>query len=285
MQSFDYARPSSLADASELLVRRGDDAAALAGGTDLIVQMEKGARAPALVVDLKRVADLGDGIERRDGALRIGALACLEDVARDARVREGFPALAEAAGVIGSVQIRNRATLAGNICNASPAADTAPPLLVYGAQVNLFGPRGRRSVPIEEFFLGPGRTALEAGELTESVDLPLPNGPTGSAFCRLARRRGMDLASVNVACRLSAAGELRLAFGAAGPTPILVQDEGEVFLKDEATDALGARLEQMAEATRPISDVRAGEDYRRAMLRVLSRRALNTARRRLPESE
>lgn len=284
MQPFDYVRPHSLAETADLLSSHAEEAALLAGGTDLIVQMEKGARNPAVVIDLKQVAELAGGTEVDDAVLRVGALTDLTEIENHEGTRKSFPALAEAAGVIGSVQIRNRATLVGNICNASPAADTAPPLLVYGARVNVFGPQGRRTVPIDEFFLGPGRTALGPGELVESLDLPVPKEPTGSAFCRLARRRGMDLASASVACRLTGSGELRLAFGAAGPTPILVEDEDEVFLRGTSSDELSARLESLARCARPITDVRAGEDYRRAMLPVLSRRALETARELLNET-
>jgi len=285
MQPFEYARPQSLGEATELLLSHGEGAALLAGGTDLIVQMQKGIRTPAIVIDLKHVSELHAGVEIADRRIRVGALTRLAEIEDHESIPAFFPALAEAARVIGSVQIRNRATLVGNICNASPAADTAPPLLVYGARVNVFGPRGRRAVPLDEFFRGPGRTALEAGELVESVDIPPPDGASGSAFSRLARRRGMDLASVSVACRLSGSGELRLAFGAVGPTPILVTDEAEVFLDDEPCEAIDARLADMARHARPISDVRAGEDYRRAMVLVLSRRALETARRRLQGSE
>ncbi|MFO7958851.1 MAG: xanthine dehydrogenase family protein subunit M [Candidatus Brocadiia bacterium] len=284
MQPFDYVRPHSLAEATDLLSSHAEEAALLAGGTDLIVQMEKGARKPAVVIDLKHVAELAKDIDVHDGQLRVGALVSLSDAEKNENIRGLFPALAEAARVIGSVQIRNRATLVGNICNASPAADTAPPLLVYDARVNVFGPQGRRTVPIDEFFLGPGLTALEPGELVESVDLPSPNEPTSSAFCRLARRRGMDLASVSVACRVTASGELRLAFGAAGPTPILVKEEDAAFLRGASSDRLNARLKRLAESARPISDVRAGEDYRRAMLPVLSRRALEAARELLKET-
>lgn len=285
MQPFEYARPHSLQEAAELLHSHTDDAAVLAGGTDLIVQMQKGVRTPAVVIDLKHVVELDADIEPDDGRLRVGAKACLADIESHPEVRKRFPALAEAVGVIGSVQIRNRATLVGNICNASPAADTAPPLLVYEARVNVFGPEGRHAVPMDHFFAGPGRTVLGDGELVESVDLPLPNEANGSAFHRLARRRGMDLASVSVACCLSASGHLRLAFGAAGPTPILVTDQARVFLEEGPCRAAEERLDELARSAQPISDVRAGEDYRRAMVCVLSHRCLRTARRRMEDSE
>ena len=152
-----------------------------------------------------------------------------------------LPALVEAARAIGSVQIRNRATLAGNICNASPAADTAPPLLVYGARVNVVGPGGRRTVPIGAFFVGPGKTALARGEIVESIEVPYPGAGTGSAFERLARRRGMDLALVSVACLAGPGGQVRFGFGAVGPTPILVAGECSPDAPDDVLAQLAAR--------------------------------------------
>ena len=277
MRSFDYARPHTLEEALDLLAAHGEGAAPLAGGTDLMVQMSKGVRAPDVVVDLKRVAGLSARIEDRSSHLRVGALACLADLVADRAACARLPALVGAARAIGSVQIRNRATLAGNICNASPAADTAPPLLVYGARVNVVGPGGRRTLPIGEFFIGPGRTALARGEIVETIDVPYPGAGTGSAFERLARRRGMDLALVSVACLAGPAERVRFAFGAVAPTPILV--DGEC-----APDAPDAILEQLAARTTPITDIRAGEDYHRAMVLVLMRRALRAARRRLTES-
>ena len=276
MRSFDYVRPRTLAEALELLAAHGERAALLAGGTDLVVQVGKGVRAPDVVVDLKRVAGLSARIEDRTTHLRIGALACLADLVADEAACARLPALIEAARAIGSVQIRNRATVAGNICNASPAADTAPPLLVYGARVNVVGPDGRRTAPIEEFFIGPGRTALARGEIVESVEVSYPEAGTGSAFERLARRRGMDLALVSVACLAGPGGRVRFGLGAVGPTPILVTADVAPEPSDDVLMRLAAR------AT-PISDIRAGEDYRRAMVLVLMRRTLQTALHRMKE--
>ncbi|MHC4712424.1 MAG: FAD binding domain-containing protein [Planctomycetota bacterium] len=269
MRHFNYVRPQSLQEASQLLSVHAGRAALLSGGTDLVVQMGKGMRSPEVVIDLKRVADLSDRIEETPSAVCVGALARLADLVADRAVGARFPALLEAARAIGSVQIRNRATLAGNICNASPAADTAAPLLVYGARVNLVGIAGRRTVAIEHFFLAPGKTALALGEIVESVDLPYPDAGAGSAFERLARRGAMDVASVSVACLLSQSGRVRLGFGAVGSTPILAEGE--------AADI----WETVDECVQPVSDIRAGADYRRAMVLALGRRALKRARERV----
>jgi carbon-monoxide dehydrogenase medium subunit len=193
-------------------------------------------------------------------------------------MRHHFPALVEAARVVGSVQIRNRATLAGNICNASPAADTAPPLLIFEAVVNLFSKAGRRAVPIAEFLTGPGRTVLERGEIVESIDLPLPPRPSGAAFGRVTRRYGVDLATINLCCLVTASGQARLAYGAAGPRPFLVRDESGVLTNpDGDPGAWDPVLRRLLEQASPISDVRSSRDYRQAMLLVMSRRALRAA--------
>ena len=203
MRPFAYERPTRLADAVALLAEHGPDARLLAGGTDLIIRLRDGSIAPRFVVDVKRIGELDDTISEVDGALRIGARTVMTAIAADERVRRDYPALAEAASVVGSVQIRNRATLAGNICNASPAADTAPALLVYGARVVVAGPAGTRTIPIDDVFVRSGVTTLERGELLLAVELPRPPGPRGSVHLRRTRRRGHDLASVTLTCAVT----------------------------------------------------------------------------------
>ena len=244
------------------------DVRILAGGTDLMVRLRSGRFRPNAVVDVKRVSGWSSQIVETEGVLRVGAGVTMTDLVSAPSVQQHFPALVEAASVVGSVQIRNRATLAGNICNASPAADTAPPLLVYGAVVNVASRAGERQIPLSEFFLGPGRTALAAGELVESIDLPIPVEAAGSAFQRITRRRGVDLATANLSCSVNRAGEVQMAFGAAAPIPLLVT--GTV-----------ASLEEMTAQARPISDVRGGAAYRQAMLLVMARRALEVSLGRL----
>ena len=161
MQTFAYERPATLAEAVALLDAHGPDARVLAGGTDLVIRLRDGSARPRVVIDVKRIAELSPEIREHDGIVTIGATTVMTDLAESKLVRRLFEALAEAAAVVGSVQIRNRATLAGNICNASPAADTAPPLLVYGAVVVAAGPQGTRRIPISEFFVRSGVTALE----------------------------------------------------------------------------------------------------------------------------
>jgi CO/xanthine dehydrogenase FAD-binding subunit len=286
MNSFTYARPDTLSEALVLVEEYGPKATILSGGTDVVVRLRTGRVLPAIVIDLKRVPALRADIIQTDTCLRVGARAVMTDLVADTRVRSRFPALAEAAHEVGSVQIRNRATLAGNICNASPAADTAPALLVYGAVVNLVRSAGTRSIPLDHFFKGPGRTAIERGELVESIDLPFAKQRQGAAFARATRRRGVDLATVNVACMVQASGKTLLAYGAVAPQPLLVTDDsGKLADANCREEEKNIILENLTSHATPISDVRASDVYRRALLRIMSRRVLDTAIARLQSAE
>jgi len=282
MRPFAYARPATLSEASALLDEHGPMAAVLAGGTDLVVALRSGAIAPQVVVDVKRVAELAPGVTMDGVRLRIGATTVMADVERDQRVRAAFPALADAAATVGSVQIRNRATVVGNICHASPAADTVPALLIYGAELNISSARGARRLPLSEFLVGPGRTALERGELVTSIDLPV--GPPGhaEAFGKVTRRRGVDLATVNLACMVDARGRTQFACGAVGPRAFLVADESGVLADPSAEEAARQQvLGDLLSHASPISDVRASREYREAMLHVMSLRLLRICLSRL----
>lgn len=287
MQPFAYARPATVAEAVALLEEHGPDARVLAGGTDLIIRLRDGSARPTVVIDVKRIAELDPAIRAVDGCLRIGATTVMTDIVADERVQRLFPALAEAAAVVGSVQIRNRATLAGNLCNASPAADTAPALLVFGASIVAVGPAGTRRIPLTEFFVRSGQTTLARGELVTAIELPLPERPTGSAHVRRTRRRGHDLASVTLAAAVDNTGLTRLAYGSVGPRPILVSDEHGVLADRNASDAARtAVLERLlAEASPSPRSMRASPEYRLAMLRVLAVRAVRAAIDRLATLE
>lgn len=271
-RSFEYMRPAGLAEVFEVL--SSPEAVCLSGGTDLLVGIKHRKIRPGVVVDLKSVEEIPDTIESDDGVIMIGARVVMSTIVADPHINTHFPVLARAASVVGSVQIRNRATLAGNLCNASPAADTAPALLAHGAQVVVSGIGGQRSISLDRFFLAPGKTALERGEVVTAVEVPVPESRTGSAFSRVTRRRGVDLASVSVACVVDTNGDVRFGFGAVGPTPLLATARVEDLADENGWD----RLLSIAS---PISDVRAGADYRRAMLGVHSRRALESARAQL----
>ena len=277
MTTFQYLRPGSLEELFAMMATHGSNARLLAGGTDLLVRMRKGSSPAQTIIDLKRITALRSDVTRTASGIRIGARAVMTDIINDHMVQRHFLALREAALVVGSVQIRNRATLSGNVCNASPAADTAPALLAYGARINLIGASGARQIAIDQFFSGPGRTILASGEIVESIDLALPAEDTGAAFERLTRQHGVDLAIVSVCCVVSRTSA-RFGLGAVGPRPLVVEDESGI-LSDERSDPASrdATLRQLLAAATPISDLRAHDDYRSAMLHVLARRALSAA--------
>ncbi len=285
MRAFAYERPTRLDDAVALLARHGPDARLLAGGTDLIIRIRDGSARPPVVVDVKGIAELDGEIRAVDGGLIIGARTTMTDIAADERIRRDYRALAEAASVVGSVQIRNRATLAGNVANASPAADTAPALLVYRATVVAAGPTGTRRIPIDEFFVRSGVTTLTPDELVTAIELPAPHGPRAAVHVRRTRRRGHDLASVTLACAIGPDGVTRLAYGSLGPRPLLVADETGLLADPAAADlAKMQRLEALfVDASPSARSMRASPEYRLAMLHVLGLRAVATAIERLAE--
>jgi len=278
MKSFQYLRPESVDEALAILDRFGAGARPLLGGTDIMVRIQKGQEEPDAVVDLKRVQDISASIEVDSRVTTVGAQVVLSDLVRNEYIQKYYPALVEAASIVGSIQIRNRATLVGNICNASPAADTVPALMIYRAAVTVAGTDGQRSVPLEEFFIGPGKTVCSPSELVVAVQIPIPRQPFGSAFGRLTRRRGVDLATINMACSIDAEGVTTFVFGAVGPTAIFARDEtGNLARRDLPEAQREEILKSLIHRTSPISDVRSGKDYRQAMLRTIGRRILYQA--------
>lgn len=286
MRTFAWARPDTLADAVALLAAHGAGARPIAGGTDLVIRLRDGSIRPDVVVDVKRIRELDASIRESDGSVVIGALAVMTDIATHPLVRRHFPALAEAALVVGAVQIRNRATLAGNLCNASPAADTAPALLVYDASVVAAGPAGERRIPVGALWVRSGVTTLAPGELVTAIELPIPGVLQGSAHLRRTRRRGHDLAAVTLACSVDERGTTRIAYGSVGPRPVLAGiDDGAL---GDPSAPQTARLEALdrlfAGASPSPTSMRAGPDYRLAMLRVLGLRGAELAVARLAEA-
>jgi len=293
MLRFEYLRPATLSELFEQLQHYGPTARILAGGTDLLVRLQHASNGVVpvptgnggqelnqvrAVIDIKRLEEIPASIRREKQHLIIGARAVMTDIAGQSDVQKFFPALVDAVRVVGSIQIRNRATIAGNICNASPAADTIPALLAFDAVVVLRGPSGERRVPLRDFFLGPGRTVRETAEVVISVELPLPVVAVGSAFGRVTRRKGVDLATINLACALYENGRALFGYGAVGPTPILAVDESGRLCDPSVGDPeREEHLAKLIERATPISDVRSGEDYRRAMLLTMTRRIHRTA--------
>jgi len=278
MSVFEYHRPQSLEEALRLKAERSE-AAFIAGGTDLMVQMREGRRAPAALISLRGVPDMS-GVDQGPPA-RIGALTRVADLVESPLLSARYAAIVDGARSFGSVQIRNAATLGGNLCNASPAADLAPPLLVHGATVDVRSPKGERALPLEALVTGPGQTALAGDEVVGGVTLAeAPNG-SGSAFVRKTRI-AMDIALVSAAAWMRVEGgrcvEARLAAGAVAPTPVRLAGV-EAALRDRPLDedALAEVRRLAPEEVSPISDVRASADYRRHLVSVLAVRAIRRA--------
>ena len=281
VKDFTYLEPSSIQQALEWLNTHRGRARILAGGTDLYLRLRKGVFLPDYVIDLKRVPRLDYITPNRGGGVQIGPTTLQDDIARSSLMQQLYPALAEAAGWVGAIQTRNRATVVGNLCNASPAADTAPALLSYGAQVNIASVQGERTIALEEFFVGPGKTALQDNELVAEIRLPAPEPHTGAAFFRRTRT-AMDIAVVCGAAMLQLTNgtcqNARIALGAVGPIPLRAT-RAEAALRGQAlTDQVVEHASRIAsEEARPIDDVRSTAEYRREIVRVLTRRGLSQA--------
>ena len=283
MHPFQYLAPTSVAEAVDALARYGDRARALAGGTDVLVQTRTGRFDLDAVVDVKRVPELTALTLGEDG-LSIGAAVPCYRVYEDAEIAGLYPGVIDAASLIGGIQIQSRASLGGNLCNASPSADGICPLIVHYGQAHSAGPNGRRSTPVEEFCVAPGRTVLESGEFLVSIELPRPAAGFGAAYQRFIPRNEMDIAVVGVgsSLTLNAAGDrieaARVALAAVGPTPILATEAGDSLVgKQPNLDAFREAGELAADAARPISDMRGDVAFRKELVRVLTRRTLTTA--------
>lgn len=270
-----YRRPASLDAVLDALGEAGTNGRILVGGTDLLVGVRRNPTESLVLIDLKGADDLPPAVEITDDGARIGPTATMSDLVATPEIVEWFPSLVSAANVVGSVAIRNRATLVGNICNASPACDTAPSLLLHNATVTIRGTDGERVVPIGDFFEGPGKTACAPGELVTRIDIPRPPDGYRSAFQRLTRRRGVDLATVSAAAGVAADGVVAVALGAVAPTPVMAEASQPIDVTD--ADAVQQLAEQLTDIASPISDVRATKEYRRAMTTVLTTRAITAA--------
>ena len=281
LQGFEYAEPTSLEEAFAIL-GRNEGARILAGGTDLVLGMRERKFEPRVVVNIKRIPSL-DRMKIDDhGGLRIGALVTINAIDSSDRVRTTFPILASAAHSLGSYQIRNRATVGGNLCNASPAADTAPPLIALGAVAKIAGPREERIVKLEDFFVGPGRTALSKDEILVEIDVPNPPRGSYGAYLKHGPRNAMDIATVNAALMCTLSGhkceDARIVLGSVAPTPMRAR-KAEKAIRGKPTDENTVRkaAELASEECSPISDVRASAEYRRAMVKAVVRRLFRDA--------
>jgi carbon-monoxide dehydrogenase medium subunit len=281
LRRFELALPENVNDCLKVLAAHGAGARLVAGGTDLLPQMKNGLVKPACVVDLSGVAPL-HALTCDASGLRIGAAVTARAVELDARVRATYPAVAEAAALIGSVQVRNLATVAGNLCNAAPSADMAPPLLALDAEAVIAGPGGTRRVPLTAFFTDVRRTVLGPGELLLEIAVPPPGPRSGGNYLRHTPRRELDIAVVGVASQIALSdgvcAKARIALAAVAPTPLRATAAEGALEGQALTPATIERASRLAvEATHPISDQRGSAEFRRHLVQVLTRRTLTTA--------
>jgi carbon-monoxide dehydrogenase medium subunit len=281
MKNFEYQKVFTLDEAFLLLETHGTGASILAGGTDLLVRIRHEILDPKILIDLKGVPGLDEIWYDAPTGLRLGALTSIHSLETSPLVKEKFEVISQAASSLGSYQVRCRATLGGNLCNASPAADMIPALISLGAEAKLSCKNGDRFLPLEDFFAGPGRNSLRPGEILIEVQVPNPPALTGFHYTKHSIRKAMDLAVVGVAVALSLdpgrdrCAEAKIVLGAVGPIPMRAS-RAEKFLREEK---LGEKVIAQAalissEEARPITDIRASREYRREMIRVLTYRAL-----------
>jgi carbon-monoxide dehydrogenase medium subunit len=278
---FNYYEPKSVEQAVSLLSKHRGEAKVIAGGTDLLVRIRNGDTPPRHLISLRRISRLQGIRHESNRKLTIGACTTIRTIEKSPLIQSTFKPLAEASSRLGSIQIRNLATLGGNLCNAAPSADCAPPLLVLDARVSIAGPEGRREEMLKDLFTGPGSTGLKQDEILTEVHVPLPEGTGAGTYLKLSRRREMDLAVVGVAAMVIVNGgdgmctKARIALGAVAPTPFrAIQAEMSLTGKRPDKPLLEEVAHLAAEATQPITDVRASAEYRKLMARVFVQRGL-----------
>lgn len=283
-----YESPDTLEAASKLLASASGDARVLAGGTDLLVQLRAEILSPALIVDIKKIAETRT-IKEENGGFRIGAAVTGAELKEHPKLKSTWPGLVEAANLIGSTQVQGRASMGGNLCNGSPAADSVPGLIAAGAVASVVGPKGRRDIKVEDVMLAPRKLALEKGEIIASFFVPARPAKTGDAYLRFIPRTEMDIAVVGCGVSLTLDGSgtctaARVSLGAVAPRPLLVADAAKALIGTKVDEAA---LEKCAAACRaacnPIDDKRGTKEFRVDVAGVLAKRtaliALERARK------
>lgn len=277
-----YIRPSTLEDAVGLLAEASGKAAVLAGGSDLLVRMKGGFVEPELIIDIKAIDALRH-ITESDEDFVIGAAVPCAVLSENAALRGAWPGVVEGANLIGSKQVQGRCTIVGNLCNASPAADSVPPLVAAGAKALIRGPAGSRTIAVEMVANGPGRTSLAPGEIIEAILLDRRQPRSGDAYQRFTPRTEMDIAVVSAAVNLTLNDQgvvqsARVALGAAAPTVLLVEEAAKILVGSRVDDrALDRLAEACSGACRPIDDKRGTVEFRRKVAGVLAKRVALTA--------
>ena len=284
MQAFNYVAAQSVDEVIKLLAEKGDTARVMSGGTDLLVALREGRRKAELVIDVKRVKETTELTYDAQRGLTLGAAVPCHRIYDDKALAKAYPGLIDSASLIGGVQIQGRASIGGNLCNASPAADSIPALIVHSVICHIAGPNGQRQVPVEDFCVAPGRTVLQNGEFLVALSFPAPKPGFGAAYLRFIPRNEMDIAVVGVGASVqldesrTKIVSARIALGAVAPKPLFIPAAGEALagkaISDEAI-AEAARLAQAA-AT-PITDMRGTAEYRKHLSAVLTGRALRKA--------
>lgn len=285
LPKFEYFAPKTLEAALSLLNEQGEGAHVMAGGTDVIVKMTHGRLKPKAIIALKEIDGLNEIRFSADEGLTIGATARLAEVTSHPDVLNHYPALAHAVQCMANVEVRNMGTVVGNLCNAAPSADSAPPLMVMGAEVALASLKGTRRLPLADFFKGPGITAMERCEIMTSVHVPIPSSKSGASYKRISARCGVDIAAVCVGVMAQFNGkgctQARIVLGAVAPIPLrAIGTENLVQGKGWTPELINQAGEKAAEEAKPISDVRASAEWRKKMVAVLTQRALEEAHER-----
>lgn len=283
-EPFEFYQPATIQEASRLVKENGAGGRFLAGGTDLLIAMKEKGLLPRYIVDLKRVPGLTGIRENNDGSITLGALTTMREIETSPLITKKYPFLAQSAAEVGSIQIRNRATIGGNMANATPSADTAPALIAVNASAKIAGPNGERSIALDEFFKGPGQTVMSADEILTEIIIPKTGARLVGEYIKFSPREMMDLAYVGVAVAYNLGEKdkkcdgVRIVLGAVAPTPIRAKRAEAALEGQVLTEALAEKASQIAaEESKPISDVRSSADYRRAMVGAMTKRALLNA--------
>ena len=283
-EPFEFYQPASLQEASRLLKENGPGGRFLAGGTDLVIAMKEKGLVPKYIVDLKRISGLSGIREQGDGSITIGALTTMRETETSPLITRKYPFLSQSAAEVGSIQIRNRATVGGNMANATPSADGAPALIALNATAKITGANGDRTAALEEFFRGPGQTVMTSDEILTEITIPKTGPRLVGEYIKFSPREMMDLAYVGVAVTYNLGGsdrkceDVRIVLGAVAPTPIRAKRAEAALEGQVLTEALAEKVGQIAaEEAKPISDVRSSADYRRAMVGAMTMRALLNA--------
>ncbi len=285
MHSFDYQKPVNLKDALSLRSKWGKSSSLLLGGTDLLLAIDGETLKPDLIIDLKGISELGKIIESAD-SIAIGAAVTYAALINSPIIKNNYPVIWESSRLVASTGVRNSATLAGNICNAVPSAESSTPLLVRNAVVHIASAEEKRSVPITDFFTGPRKTVVKENEIVTSVSIPSEMGKIGESYIKLGRYRGEDIAQVGVSVFVDAGFNYRIAYAAVGPVPLRIYEAEDLLKGKKITSELIKKSQEIIiDKVSPISDIRASKEYRVHMCRIMFDKAVRAAVSRMSSSQ